>query len=284
VNGTSRSSHFYWHICHYWNWGEPWYGGFRESQGDYRLENQPLLERNFMPNMLGWFLLTPSTTVEDIDWMMARAAGYHAGFAFVARYESLKKNPVTNQLLELIRLWQEAYRSDIFSADQKARLKNPENDFHLEKENDTWKLFPFRKSRFEHSRLLLQPGQPAFSEWSFENSDAEQPLLFHLTVMGDSGMITNPRIELDGYDTLELPGEYKAGYSIACDGKAIKLYNEKGSFTKEIQLARPIPNLTSGPHKIKFDCEFPGEEELRIRFIVKTMSSPEIIKWGIPEK
>lgn len=75
VNGTSRSYHYYWHLCHYWNWGEPWYGGFRESQGDYRLENQPFLERNYMPNMLGWFLLSATTTAEDIEWMMARAAG-----------------------------------------------------------------------------------------------------------------------------------------------------------------------------------------------------------------
>jgi hypothetical protein len=39
VNGTSRSYHYYWHLCHYWNWGEPWYGGFRESQGDYRMDD-----------------------------------------------------------------------------------------------------------------------------------------------------------------------------------------------------------------------------------------------------
>lgn len=91
VNGTSRSYHYYWHLCHYWNWGEPRYGGFRESQGDYRLENQPFLERNYMPNMLGWFLLSPTTTHEDIEWMMARAAGYNAGFALVARYKSLQK-------------------------------------------------------------------------------------------------------------------------------------------------------------------------------------------------
>ncbi|HMP32534.1 MAG TPA: hypothetical protein PKD85_23200, partial [Saprospiraceae bacterium] len=117
VNGTSRSYHYYWHLCHYWNWGEPWYGGFRESQGDYRLENQPFLERNYMPNMLGWFLLSPTTTVEDIEWMMARAAGYNAGFALVARYKSLQKNPNTSQLLALVKLWQEAYRSKIFSPD-----------------------------------------------------------------------------------------------------------------------------------------------------------------------
>jgi len=133
VNGTSRSSHFYWHICHYWNWGEPWYGGFRESQGDYRLENQPLLERNYMPNMLGWFLLSPTTGSEDIEWMMARAAGYRAGFALVAAYKSLQKNPNTDQLLNLINIWQEASRSNIFSADQKARLKNQKNNYQREK-------------------------------------------------------------------------------------------------------------------------------------------------------
>ena len=278
VNGTSRSSHFYWHICHYWNWGEPWYGGFRESQGDYRLENQPFLERNYMPNMLGWFLLSATTTAEDIEWMMARAAGFNAGFAMVAYYKSLQKNPSTSQLLELIRLWQEAYKLKIFSADQIARLKNPENDFHIEKAEGAWRLFPFRKYKFEHSKQLLQPGQPTFSEWEFENEDASQPLVFSLTLMGKEGVINNPWFELDGYYKLELPGEFKAGYSIVCDGGKLKLYNEKGNFNKEISLNQAIPGLSQGKHVLKFDCEFPDESQLKIRAVFKTMSLPEVIK------
>jgi hypothetical protein len=278
VNGTSRSSHFYWHICHYWNWGEPWYGGFRESQGDYRLENQVLLERNYMPNMLGWFLLSPTTVPEDIEWMMARAAGYHAGFALVAAYKSLQKNPNTDQLLHLINIWQEATRSNIFSADQKARLKNPENDFHLEKGDNQWKLFPFKKYKFEHTKQILQPGQPTFSEWEFENKDAGQPFSFSMTIIGKEGMVSNPWVELDGYNKLEFPGEYKAGYSIVCDGKSIKLYNEKGSFDKEISMDHAVPELTQGKHQLKFDCDFPDDSQLKIRFVVKTVSAPEIIQ------
>ena len=278
VNGTSRSSHYYWHICHYWNWGEPWYGGFRESQGDYRLENQPLLERNYMPNMLGWFLLSATTGIEDIDWMMSRAAGYHAGFALVARYKSLQKNPNTTQLLALIKLWQEASKQKIFSSDQLARLKNPANDFHLEKEGQEWKLYPFKKYKFEHAKQLLQPGQPTYSEWTFENQDAEQPLSFTLTLMGKQGAISNPWIELDGYFKLELPETFEAGNSIVCDGKSIKLYNSKGSFKKEIPLSQAIPQLKTGRHIVKFDCGFPEESELVNRFIIKTISNPEIIK------
>ncbi|AOW10551.1 hypothetical protein [Flavobacterium gilvum] len=277
VNGTSRSYHYYWHLCHYWNWGEPWYGGFRESQGDYRLENQPFLERNYMPNMLGWFLLSSTTGAEDIEWMMARAAGYNAGFALVARYKSLQTNPNTAQLLALVKLWQEAYRSKIFSADQIARLKNPENDFHLEKANGTWKLFPFKKFKFEHEKKNLQPGEPTFSQWEFINKEAEQPLNFTLTFVGKEGSISNPWIEIDGYFKMELPGEYGAGNSVVCDGTTIKLYNKKGGFVKDIVLKQGIPSLKSGKHSIKFDCQFPEEKELTNRFIIKTISSPEII-------
>jgi hypothetical protein len=277
VNGTSRSSHYYWHICHYWNWGEPWYGGFRESQGDYRLDNQPLLERNYMPNMLGWFLLSSTTTQEDIEWMMARAAGYNAGFALVARSKSLRTNPNTGKLLDLIRLWQEASRSRIFSADQLARLKDPRNDFHLEKDAEGWKLFPFTKFSFEHVKKELQPGQPTFSEWEFVNNDTSQSFVFTLTISGKEGIIKNPWLELDGYYKIDIPGEFKAGSSLVCDGSKMKLYNEKGSFEHEVTITTDIPKLMSGRHKIKFDCTFSAENELKNRFIVKTISRPEMI-------
>ena len=278
VNGTSRSYHYYWHLCHYWNWGEPWYGGFRESQGDYRLENQPFLERNYMPNMLGWFLLSATTTVEDIEWMMARAAGYNAGFALVARYKSLQKNPNTSRLLALVKLWQEAYRSKIFSADQISRLKNPENDFRLTKENQDWKLYPFKKYKFEHEPKTLQPGEPTFSKWEFINSESEQPLNFTMTIIGNEGKIVNPWIEMDGYFLMELSGEYEAGFSVVCDGSSTKLYNKKGEFVREIALKQSIPSLKPGKHTIKFDCKFPEATDLKIRFITKTIGSPEVIK------
>jgi hypothetical protein len=277
VNGTSTPSHYYWHICHYWNWGEPWYGGFRESQADSRLQNQPYLERNYMPNMLGWFQLTASTTPEDIEWMMARAAGFHAGFALVATQKSLAGNPRTPQLLGLLKLWQEANSNRVFSAQQEARLKDPENDFHLEKGDPGWRLFPFKKYKYEHAKQVLQPGQPTFSEWEFNNSDAPQPFTFALTVLGKEGLIRNLWLELGGYYNLEFPGDLAAGYSIVCDGEKLKVYNAKGNFDKELPLARTVPAVASGKQAIKFDCEFPKGDDLKIRFIVKCISSPEII-------
>jgi hypothetical protein len=277
VNGTSRSGHYYWHICHYWNWGEPWYGGFRESQGDYRLENQPFLERNYMPNMLGWFLLSSTTSPEDIAWMMARAAGYNAGFALVARYNSLKSNPQTDRLLELINMWQEASRTGIFSQDQLARLKDPSNDFRLEKGNKTWLLYPFRKQKYDQTGKVINAGEKVESEWEFENPDSIQPFRFNLTFRDDSMKTTDLRITLDGENLVHFRGELTPGTSVVYDGKSVKLYNQNGKFLLHAEPEPAIPELSKGKHRIiiRFVGLSPGSYDNKC--IISTISPPEQI-------
>ena len=150
------------HANSYINWGEPWYASFRESQSEQRFKHQPFLERNYLPNMLGWFLMTPDTRLEDIEWMLARAAGYRAGYAFVADPEAFEKNPETDAIIASIRTWEEAKQLGIFSDEQRTRLKDPEKDFHLERqEKNRWALQSYEQFRFEHTRKVLQPGQPA---------------------------------------------------------------------------------------------------------------------------
>jgi RNA polymerase sigma factor (sigma-70 family) len=76
INDASNPGHYFWHIYTRMNWGEPWYAGFRESQTEYRLKNQEYFRRNLMPCMLGWFNITAQTSLEDIEWLLARAAGF----------------------------------------------------------------------------------------------------------------------------------------------------------------------------------------------------------------
>ncbi|MCE9602554.1 MAG: hypothetical protein K8S21_10155, partial [Gemmatimonadetes bacterium] len=111
INGTSISKTYYWHIGSYYNWGEPWIGGFKESMQQYRIDNQGLFDRNYMPHMLGWYLLTENTTLAEMEWMLARAAGYQAGFAMVARPKALRTNALTPVLLDAIREWELARNS-----------------------------------------------------------------------------------------------------------------------------------------------------------------------------
>ena len=62
INDASNPGHFNWHIATRYNWGEPWYAGFRQSQTLYRLKNQLFYTRNLIPRMLGWFSIRRETT------------------------------------------------------------------------------------------------------------------------------------------------------------------------------------------------------------------------------
>jgi len=72
INDASMPGAYIWHIQTRDNWGEPWYAGFRQSQTQYRLDNQRYFHRNLMPGMLGWFSLTSETSLEDVQWLPRR--------------------------------------------------------------------------------------------------------------------------------------------------------------------------------------------------------------------
>jgi hypothetical protein len=282
INGTSNSKHFYWHINTYCNWGEPWYEGFRENMQEYRINNQALLERNFLPNMLGWYLMTGTTTLSDIEWMLARAAGYNAGFALVAELDALRKNPETPQILDALREWESARHSNVFSAAQKELLKNPKNEFHLETiDEKSWKLYPFHASQeYIYEKTIRQPGEPVSVEWLFDNTDKEQPMQFRLKAFGGNGTVINPSFEIDNFTLVTYNVELKNNETLLCEGaKTARVYDNKGRQIKTVDANIIIPHISNGRHKINFNCEFTGDQPLTVKVIFKTIGdADQVIK------
>jgi hypothetical protein len=261
LNGTSNSKHYYWHMNSYCNWGEPWSEGFREAMQDYRISNQALFERNYMPHMLGWYLLTETTTLSDIEWMLARAAGFNAGFALVTSIDAVRKNPDTGIILDAIREWEKAKRSGAFSPIQRKVLKDPKFEFHLEPVKEGgWDLFSYHDSRtFRHEKQIRQPGEPAGSRWEVYNADRAQAVQFTVRAVGDSGSIINPTLEIDRYRAISFGVELKAGQTLLCDGTTTgRVYDKKGRHIMTVQASDRIPVLHPGKHEIRFDCDFKG--------------------------
>ena len=278
VNGTSQSSHFYWHMNTYMNWGEPWYGGMRESQNEIRFNNQATLERNYQPNMLGWFWYQAGTTLEEMEWMLARAAGWDAGYALVVHPGALGRNPNIGEVTEAIRTWEEAKNLDLFNEEQKKLMKAGENDFSLQKAGDHFLLQYYRKDKFSHENLVLQPGQPHYSEWEFTSSAGDQPLNFRLQASGEEGEIEDIVLELDGYQSLEVPVTLKAGYSCIFDGKGeVLLYDERGSLKKKTRVDWAPGALDKGPHSLRVSCTFSPGSDLQLKGVVKLKDKTERI-------
>jgi hypothetical protein len=283
ICGTSRSLTFFWHMCSYYNWGEPWYGGFNESMQQYRIDNQGLFDRNYMPHMLGWYLLSENTTMPEMEWMLARSAGYGAGFAMVIQPASIKKNPLSLSLLDAIREWEAARNSHAFSKEQQERLKDPKNEFHLEKIADgKWNLTRYVLSPvFIREKITRQPGEPTYTTWNFQQDWKEQALQFRLFVKGKEGTVNNIKIQLDNYAEIKLPVELNAGETIVCDGTALlTIYDSKGKLKDKQQLTALPPVVANGSHTIVIDCLFGGDEPPKIEMQFKGKMATETCAAG----
>jgi hypothetical protein len=127
----------------------------------YRIDNQGLFDRNYMPHMLGWYLLTDSTTLAEMEWMLARAAGYNAGFAMATSLEALRSNPVTDDLLNAIRIWEICRRDRAFPPALTVDLRDPEKEFHLEQVSPVvFKLYPMKRIMIDDTKSTFEKGEP----------------------------------------------------------------------------------------------------------------------------
>jgi hypothetical protein len=280
-NGSSIMNHYYWHNNSYINWGEPWYASFRESQSEHRFRLQPFFERNYMPNMLGWFLVTPSTAVEDVEWMMSISAGYHAGYALVMSHEAYKTNPEIDKIIETIAVWEDAKRRGIFNAEQRALLKDPRSDFHLSRRSEQeWLLRHYDKFRFEHQKQAVQPGAVAQSTWSFENKEQDRSFRLQLTLEGALAHVEELDITIDNYFSLKIPVTLEAGQSIVWDSGTTlaKCYSDKGKLLQTIALEKQLPPLNKGTHQMLISAKTMTGDAPVIRGVVRLQGKEEVIR------
>ncbi len=258
---ASRTSHYFWHIYSRMNWGEPWYAGFRESQTEYRLKNQAYFQRNLMPAMLGWFSLKPSTPKEDIEWMLARSAGFDAGYAFVASEPELKANGQSQQILELIGQWEKARMAQVFSEEQKEAMKDINNEFHLEATGkDSWLLTELNSFNFKHEDKIRQPGEPLISSFQFENGLKDNEMHFILTAKDAS--ISNIKMEINQSIDYILPVNLSAGESVRYyGGENAWIYDMDLRKIKEFKIDPSVFRLSKGKQTIIFDCDFANKKD-----------------------
>ena len=195
----------------------------------------------------------------------------------MAEYETFRKNPATDAIIEAIRSWEEAKRSGAFSDEQRARLKDPERDFHLERTGEErWSLQDYEKFRFEHTKKVLQPGEPTHSEWTFENAFEPQPL--HLSLLltgGEDATAKDLTVEVDRFFRVAVPATLKKGQSLVWDGsERMALYDEKGRKLETVEVGQRPPLLQRGKHSVGVDARFAGGDPV-IKGTVKIKGAVE---------
>lgn len=274
INDASNPGHFNWHIYTRMNWGEPWYAGFRESQTLYRFKNQLYFERNLMPHMLGWFALRSDTSLEDAEWLLARAAGFDAGFALAASLASTaqlaadassadaaRQFGAIPAILEAIKQWETARLAGAFPPPVKAALRDNTREFHLEPaELGQWDLFEAHSQRITHDG-----GKPAATEFQFQNRGAEQPLQW-IVRSATKQPLAGLTVEINGKPAVDLkdrplpPGgslKYTGGpEAVICDAT----WKELARVPVDANAAR----VSTGAQQVKVGCAEQSGASLKI--------------------
>ncbi len=279
VLGSSRSGHFFWHYYSRMNWGEPWYAGFRESQTEYRLLNQVYFKRNYMPGMLGWFKMTPYTTIEDIHWLMARSAGYNAGFALVTDLETINKNGYSAQIMAAMKLWEQSRLKGLFSKEQESRMQGVKTEFRLSQNKDnTLSLTEVFSDKFVHTQKTVQPGEPVYSTFEFDHQINEQPLKFIITATdADASSI---EMEIDNYKSVHFEIKMNKGDVLKYEGGNTAIhYSKTWQKINEFPIDPKQVMLKSGKHRLHFSCQFENpDDKPSIHLETMVEGNTEIIK------
>ena len=280
-------SNYSWHVFTRFNWGEPWGAATREGQLEWRLSNQRYFARNFIPPMLGWFLIRSAsdrfeaTAPDEIEWVLSKAAGFGAGFALVADTAVLRRNGNIETLLATVREWEKARRAGAFTPEQRERLREPKGDWHLEPVDDgRWNLHPVHVSKpLVCNPAELQPGQPGGADWTYFNKYADQSLKFVLRVMPSYGNEDASVKRLTLYTSgvyMTFDTEIKPNQYLVCDGgRTGKIYDQNWNLLQTLQASADAPMIRYGGQTVSFSCKFEGDP--------KPSVSVKILAWGDPE-
>ena len=275
---ASRTTHFFWHIFTRMNWGEPWYAGFRESQTDYRMKNQKYFKRNMIPGMLGWFNMTAEISLEDMEWMLSRSAAYDAGYAFCTGYKTLEAHGQSDQILELIKQWEEARMSGAFPAELKKEMEDLSREYHLEPISDNkWKLSRVKTGIFRHKEQKKQPGEPLFSKFTFDNPYDSQPATITIQMINDT-RCKNISVEMDNYKKVIFPVELSENRILRYSGNnTAVIYDKNWNKLRTISLNTNNMNIAKGEHTFTVDGDFSGGKSPEFKIEFKTMGDPVIL-------
>ena len=258
INDASITTHYNWHTFTRMNWGEPWYAGFRESQMNYRLMNQDFYRRNLIPCMLGWFKFDANTSIEDIEWLLARSAAFDAGYTLVTNSTKVKANGLSNQIIRAIREWENARLCGAFPADLKREMEHVANEYTLtENSAKSWTLYPLQVQRFKHNNKVLQPGEPVVSRWEFENKNDRQPIQF---ILKANDRISDISLEIANYSTVKINCALEVGQFLKYTGEdAFVVYDENWNEVKRIPTKADQLNFPKDKSSLVFSCRFASD-------------------------
>lgn len=261
--------------------------GIHQVDGTVRVRQVEAWEAAFemntvSPRSLGWFSLhasdgrQPATTVEELEWFLAKAAAFDAGYGLVIDRVALQRFGMLDRMLALVKAWNTVRDACILTERQKEDLLDPYADWHLEPYGaDSFLLYPVRISR--RYRCPVAKG-PVHETWQWKASE-KSSLALSIEVKG-KGEIRHPSIAM-GSDTLRFPCVVKAGQRLFCGfNGTVRITDGDFNTLKELTV-EGLPMLSDGETEVTFSCEARGADgklpEVWVRYQTRETPIPLMV-------
>ena len=216
--------------------------------------------------MLGWFNMTSETSVEDIEWMLARSAAFDAGYAFCTSLRVVEENGQSDRILKMLGEWEKARMLKAFSPSQKKLMEDIANEFHLEKTGaNSWNLYPIHSFTVTHENTERQPGEPVSTTFTFTNTEKQQPVGFIITAKDVT--LSNIEMEIDHDKKIVLPVTLLPGEHLKyVSGSQAKILTQNWIVKGEIPVDESLITVGEGKHSMAIDCDFetPGKGSIKL--------------------
>lgn len=259
------------------NENQLWNESMRTKIVETLTERQAYYIENQIPWMIGNFQILladknrKATPLEDLEWLLSKSAAFEAGFGLIFSVETMKKHGLTNEILNSIADWETLRLAEVFSEEQKETFKDPYGNWHLEKGDSSYLLYPQHISRRYFCNF-------EDDTWSW-NSPYKSRFALQICVEG-KGNISELEFRTPN-GILYFPYTVKAGQCLLYDfdgsayitdlnfNKIQEVFPQGGSF------------LDEGTSEISFTCKVKKEKEkqpeVTLRYI--TRGKPEAINF-----
>ena len=266
---ADQVTHGSWHYLTRVNDNTLWNITQRNTMAETLARKQAYYNRNMMPWMIGNFQIIladknrKATTMEELEWFLANAAAYDAGFGLDFDANAMRKHGQTDAMLNAINIWESLRLSGAFSEAQKEAFKDPYGNWHITKSDSAYLLYPQHISRGYLCHLnddVWQWNSPYKSRYALRIEVEGKGSISELEVRTPNGI-------------LYLPCTLKGGQYLIYDydGTAY-VADQNFNKIKEVQ-ARGVAHLDEGTSEVSFRCEAKAEErktpQVTVRFFTR---------------
>ena len=228
---------------------------------------------------LGWINLHAAdkkrhaTSIDDVEWIMSKAAAFDAGYGVLADHKTLKEHGQLGKILEKMRQWDSLRYSGGLSDGQREAMRDPYSDWHLEQNEDGgFELFQRNYSRRYHCRFveadsLLIAAEP----WEWK-ADQEGRFGLRIQVNGQVA-VKDPMVNTEK-GLVMFPCVIKPNQQLVYDFDEVAyVMDANGNTIKEVGV-EGVSLLPSGTSEVRFYCETEKEgaqPEVTVRYITSSL-------------